>query len=101
MTFIIQPGSDYKMYLEVAVRDDKKRFWFQIVPGEGEPKENSKDGTEFLVYVPGKKVGKWRTITLDVVKTFDQTFKKNGLSLHRIEGVRLRGKLTIAKIVFE
>jgi hypothetical protein len=101
VVFTIQPGDDFKIYVEIAIQNDKKRFWLQVLMGDGEPKQNSKSGTEYLVYAPFRTIGNWYIITVDVTYFFDKTFRTQGLLLQRIEGVRLRGDLTIAKISFE
>ncbi len=102
VTFIIQPRNDCKFYIEISVKDDKKKFWFQIQPtmaSEISFAEVSK--TEYLIRTPCNEDGNWKIIDINVRKVFDATFKNKGLLLNRIEGVRFRGKIVIGKIAFE
>lgn len=99
--FVMRPSDDCKIYVEVVVQGDSKRYWLEIVDGEKPPVENSNNGTEFKCFVPFKKQDYWYYATVDVISLFNKTFRKMGLTFQRIEGIRLRGKLTIAKIFFD
>lgn len=99
--FIIQPSQDCKFYVELAIKSDKRSFWFQIVDGEDEHKENSTNHTEFMIFVPFRNLGSWKIVSVGVRKYFNETFGKSGLILDKIEGVRVRGKIGIARILFE
>lgn len=100
--FVVEPKEDYKFYIEISIKDDRKQFWLQIHPDEKtEASFKEYSNTEYIVFSPYLRDNNWKIIEIDVQKVFESTFKNAGLRLNRIEGVRFRGKIKIAKIAFE
>lgn len=102
VSFVFKPGEDCELCVEISIKDSNKEFWFNIKNGEGEPEVSHENGKfEWFVFSPHMKIGDWNLVKINVFKEFERTFGKEGLILNKIEGVRLRGAMTIAKIFFE
>lgn len=102
VTFVIRPKIEFKFYVELSIKEDKNEYWFQILEGSKEPELKSTHGNfEYLVYSPFNDVRGWKYITIDVIEMFNKTFARYGGEFQRIEGVRLRGAIDVAKITFD
>lgn len=102
VSFILGRETDNGIYVELAAQESNRRYWLQIRIGNNEPIINpSNRSFEYIVYVPSKEQGNWLVVNVDARVMFEKTFGKQGLTFQRIEGIRLRGEVKIAKISFE
>jgi hypothetical protein len=99
VSFVVRPRALGALYIEISIKDSSKQFWFKIESGDGEPK--MKSNFEYLVYSKFFPFGDWNLVKIDVLKAFTRTFGQSGAVINRIEGVRLRGEIDVAKIYFE
>ncbi|MFN5168991.1 MAG: hypothetical protein ACK5DD_05165 [Cyclobacteriaceae bacterium] len=99
VSFIVKPVSLFALYIRISVKESDNHFRFNITRGTEEPKWFS--GVEFEIQKEFVPQGDWFLVKINVVEEFGRTFALHGLSLDRIEGVRLRGEIDVAKIYFE
>lgn len=101
VVFVVRPFIDSSFYVEISVRDDKKEFWIKIREGKKLEAIKKISATEYLISAPVTNRADWKIFEVDVVNAFDITFKQDNLTFDKVEGVRLRGEIDIARITFE
>jgi hypothetical protein len=103
VSLIIKPSSMYRISVELSMKGDTNPYWFHVYEGD-QRVEMDPENTNFsyFIFVPFKKLSQdWDVVNIDVRYYLEQTFLKNRLVFDRINGVRLMGELSVAKITFQ
>ena len=100
--FVFKPGNSWVLYSKVKVVSSKEAryVWLAIRAGVDQPSPLGKGSVEWSVFIQPKVIDKgWVSIEADLRPLVAQTFGKNGYQYDGLVGFRIRGHVTMSRIL--
>ncbi|MBI4774158.1 MAG: toll/interleukin-1 receptor domain-containing protein [Deltaproteobacteria bacterium] len=99
--YIVKPGEDYSLYISAYVKktsgDSKQQVWLNIKIGSQNNTKFKDD--EWTIFVqPTPTVADWKMLSVNVPKSISETFGNEGWDFVRLQGIRVRGSIMVARI---
>jgi hypothetical protein len=103
LKFIAQYTENTVVYAHITVRSKDgskaREGWLAFLLGSGEPRPVGDGTEEWTVFIsPTQREGKWAIFKIDLRDVVASSYGRDGWIFEHLDGFRLRGDLTIARI---